>query len=138
MNYTAKNFWKSIGNLYPSKGFFGSNKNINYQIKFSLNLPWIYIVHINNFFTPDIKYVIRGIFCWGNCPWGTILQENVFGELSVGKIPSGLSLSGNYPDTSKTGYNPPEATCFNGCSFEILIVKEALTPPVITGLPTLY
>ena len=67
-----------IGNLFDSK------ENINYQIEFTLNLPYIYLVHINYFFTPEMKRVIRGnIHLWKchseNCPSG----KYSFGELFI-------------------------------------------------------
>ena len=40
-----KIYWKPLLEIY----LFGSKKNINYQIKFTLNL------HINHFFTPEMK-----------------------------------------------------------------------------------
>ena len=53
----------------------------------NLNLPEIYLVHINHFFTPQMKYVIWEMFILGNgirgtVHWGNVLVKNcLFGEL---------------------------------------------------------
>ena len=52
----SKNFWKPLLEIY----LFGSKENINYQIQYTLNSPKIYAIHINHFFNPKMKYVIRG------------------------------------------------------------------------------
>ena len=114
-----KNFWKPLLEIC----LFGSKKNMNYQIKSNLNLPWIYLVHINHFYTPEIKHVIRGNVCsgkyhLGNCPlgkcplWelpvlgtalpgnvcrGSFHQWNVFGELSVREKSFGERSVGKCP-----------------------------------------
>ena len=42
-----KIYWKHLFEIY----LFGRKKNKNYQIKFTLNLPKIYLLHIYHFFT---------------------------------------------------------------------------------------
>ena len=97
------NFWKPSLEIY----LFGNNKNINCQIKFALNSPYIYLTQINQFFIPEMKYVVRGNvrsgkchsrnYSSGKCPfgeltvretvlWGTIHQGNVFEELTKYQI----------------------------------------------------
>ena len=71
-----KNFWKPSLEIY----LFGNNKNINYQIKFTLNSPYIYLTHINQFCTPEMKYVVRGNVRSGKFPFG----EMSFTELFIG------------------------------------------------------
>ena len=102
-----KNFWKLLLEIC----LFDSKKNMNYQIKSNLNLHWIYLVHINHFYTPEIKHVIRGNVCFGKCLFGEIS----FGELSVGEMSAlGIARSGNYPSWKCLSGKFPSGKCLRG------------------------
>lgn len=98
---------------------FGSKINISYQIKFTLNLRYIYLIHINHSFTPKIKHVIRRNVGFGKCPfgdvpfgelsfWGIFHLENCsFEEPSLGELSVGEMSFGNCPsEKSLLGKNP--------------------------------
>ena len=90
---------------------FGSKININYQIKFTLNLRYIYLIHINHSFTPKIKHVIRRNVCFGKCQFGDV----PFGELSLGKCPFGeLSIWRIVPLRNRRLGNCPLGKCLWG------------------------
>ena len=90
---------------------FGSKININYQIKFTLNLRYIYLIHINHSFTPKIKHVIRRNVCFGKCQFGDV----PFGELSLGKCPFGeLSIWRIVPLRNRRLGNCPLGKCLRG------------------------
>ena len=109
-----KIYWKHLVGKY----FCASKKNINYQNKFTLNLPYIYLVHINHFLTPEMKYVIRGNVrsgkCYsGNCPSGKCpFGELSFGELSVGKLSVEEMSSGNCPSAKSPSGKCPSGNCY--------------------------
>ena len=77
---------------------------MNYQIKSSLNLLSIYLIHINHFFTPEIKHVIRGNICpgggggrtpSGNCPdnsGSTFLWRLILGSFLTKNTHGGVLL----------------------------------------------
>ena len=93
-----KIYWKTLLEIY----LFDSKKNINYQVKFTLNLLILYLSSYH-FFTLEMKYmiwgnVIRGTACWGNVHLGYC----PFGQLSFRELPAGEMSSRNYP----LGKNP--------------------------------
>ena len=106
---------KPSGNLYWKSIFFGKKKNINYQIKFTLNLINLYqsLFYSWNETRDPGKCLFGEMSFWGialsrNCPLGSVRELSI-GEMSSGNCPSGKSPLGkspwgNCPDTegSKT------------------------------------
>ena len=88
---------------------------MNYQIKFTLNLPYIYLVHINHFFTPEIKYVIQGNVRPG---------KNHSGDCSLGNCRSGNCLRG----TNRRG-----KTC-RGKACQGNVRRETVRKPIVVRM----
>ena len=112
MNYVVK---KLLETLMLGICLFGSRKNINRQIKFTFNIPSIYLIHLNHFFIPEIKHVIWENVRSGKCPFGelpvrgtvlrgTVGRGNVFGELSVGEKSFGERTVGEMSVEKLSGY----------------------------------
>ena len=63
------------------KGLNNEINNVHESIK---DLPYIYLVQNNGFFTPQMKYVIRENARLGKCPFGEVsLGELSFRERTV-------------------------------------------------------
>ena len=95
----SKKFWKTSLEIYLS----GNKKNINYQIKFTLNLPSIYLTHIIQFFILEMKYVVRGNVRSGKFLFGKMsFAELSIGEMSFrGIVRLGNCSSGNSRETKR-------------------------------------
>ena len=97
MNYIynhkpLKIYWKPLLDIF----LFGSKKNINYQIKLTLNLhssyqSLFYSRNVRSFGNcpsgkcPFGELPVRGTVLRRTVPRGTVCLANVFGELSVGQ-----------------------------------------------------
>ena len=114
-----KIYWKHLVGKY----LCASKKNINYQNKFTLNLPYIYLVHINHL-TPEMKYVIRGNVIRGTVRRGNVRSENFpFGELSVGKLSVGEMSSEHCPSGKSPSGKCPSGNCLDTI-YKTLINKQ--------------